>query len=90
MFYLYNFNLINLNERDVNGNIPIYYLIKNHSEDSRKNREMFLWLSYYSNLKVATSESLSVIELLNDWQRNVYEKYVKNAFIKTQTITTEA
>lgn len=90
LFYIYNFDIINPNETDDDGNTPLYYLIKNHSEDLRKNREMFLWLSSGSNIHHRIrSEEKMIKDLFNEWQNYVYDKYVKNSFIKRYEITTE-
>lgn len=87
ILYICNFNLINANEKDQHGNIPLFYLIKNHNEDNRRNREMFLWLASISNLKQSTNESNTLLELFTPWQNKVYNKYIKDTFIKAVTMT---
>ncbi len=66
--------------------------MNNHIENTKRNKEMFLWLSTTTNMysSVSTSQGKILTELMNEWQRHVFDKYVKNSYTKHYEITTEA
>jgi hypothetical protein len=87
MRYLINFHLLNSNEQDVNGNLPLYYLVKNHTDDNKDNKEMFLWLATNTNVSTNCSDGVPIKDLFNDWQKYIHSKYIQNAIIQTYNIT---
>ena len=50
---------------------------------------MFLWLSNVTNLSAQSSDGYLLTEMFNDWQKYVFEKYVKKSFMKKYEIETE-
>jgi ankyrin repeat protein len=69
MFYLLNFETVfNANEKDNFTNTPLGYLVRYHSEDSRRNREMFMMLASRSNCS-------EYREMFNDWQLELYNSF---------------
>jgi hypothetical protein len=77
MFYLLNFETVfNLNDKDSLKNTALSYFIRYHSEDNKKNREMFAILA-------AKSNCTDYREMFNDWQREIYSGFIlKNSYNK--------
>jgi hypothetical protein len=87
--YILHFNIIKLNELDNYGNTPLYYLIKNNSEDTKKNKELFVRVSSLSNIHLKCSDGVPISSLMNEWQKYVYDKYIKNSIITDHISLTE-
>ncbi len=81
LIYVKRFNLINVNEKDECGNIPLYYLIKNHFEDNHKNKEMFMWLCKGVDVENTCEEGKRIVEIMNHWQNELYQKYGRASLI---------
>ncbi len=79
------FNILNVNEKDEYGNIPLYYLIKNHSEDNHKNKEMFMWLCKGVDVENTCEEGSTIKQIMNKWQIDLYQKYGKASLIDRVT-----
>lgn len=47
---------------------------------------MFLWLCNGSNLNLKC-DNMPIKDLMNDWQIQIYEKYVRNTFLTKYTFT---
>lgn len=75
--YLINFHIIDPNTKDDNGHTPLYsYLILNKlSESNFNNQQIFLSLIAKTNCKNTDN-----ITLMNEWQKNLYDKY-SNSYI---------
>ncbi len=89
LFYIVNFEIINADEKDKDGEIPLTYFMKNFPENSKRNKEMFLWLANRTNMNQVNTEGKIIKEILNDWQKHIYEKYVKNSYVRKYVIITE-
>jgi hypothetical protein len=74
MFYLLNFEtILNVDDKDNFENTSLSYLIRYHSEDSRKNRELFVMLA-------CRADCSEYLEMFNDWQSEVYNGFNKVSF----------
>jgi hypothetical protein len=83
LFYILKFSILDPNERDRDGELPLTYLIKNHTEESKRNKEMFLWLIRITNLEVTVSDDgLRIKDLMSNWQNQIYNKYSNTSFIQ--------
>lgn len=50
---------------------------------------MFLWVCSRTNMNGITSDGKIVKEILNDWQLHIYDKYVKNTYVRKYIISTD-
>ncbi len=91
LLYIIKFGLVNANEKDTDEEYPITLLMKKYSENTKRNKEMFLWLSKISDLEKENKEGIKFVSLMNDWQKEIYENYLKKPFLQRKyLITTEA
>lgn len=79
--YVKNFEILNLNEKDQLGNIPLYYLIAYHSDDNHRNKEMFLWLCKGVNVETTCGSGDIIKSKMNTWQIELHSKYGKASLI---------
>jgi hypothetical protein len=89
LFYILNFDIINPDNKDSFGEIPLTYLINKFQENTKRNKEMFLWLCSRTNMNGINSDGKLLKEILNDWQLHIYDKYVKNSYVRKYIITTD-
>ena len=90
LLYLIKFKIIKTNEKDDSGEVPLSYLIKNQSENTKRNREMFLWLCNFTEVLVTNSEGVPLIDLFNSWQNHIYKKYVVSSKVRNYVLETES
>lgn len=89
LFYIINFDIINLNDKDSFSETPLTYLLNKFPENTKRNKEMFLWVCSRTNMNGITSDGKIVKEILNDWQLHIYDKYVKNTYVRKYIISTD-
>ncbi len=88
LLYIVKFGLVNANEKDTKEEYPIELLMKNHSENTKRNKEMFLWLSRISDMQKENKEGIKLANLMNEWQKEIYESYLKKPFLQRKYIIT--
>lgn len=73
--FLLKFKNIDPNKRDVQGKLPIDYLIENFNQYNEDNREMFLALAKKTNYEVLSDNNMLL--KLNSWQMSNYENHIE-------------
>ncbi len=81
MSYILNFErLINPNEQDNFNKIPLYYLIKMHSDETEDNTNMFISLAKLTDVNIE-QDGVEIRQMFNEWQRRVYDREI-NLLVK--------
>ena len=75
LMYVRKFEIHNLNEQDQHGNIPLYYLIANYSDNTLRNKEMFLWLCKGVNIEVTCDDGETLKSKMKKWHIDLHTKY---------------